>query len=227
MKTLASNAYRTPPSLRNKTNVPNKSRSDGNSISDEFHLSSPSEVGQVAKPKASSGFLKKAILGGMAALSLATTLAPPVSAQALCIQAPCQVEQMVENFQHYDGAPVEMIRQHDGDVVFNVGINDQVVNPDSGAHYRYPGAMNLGSRQAGESVCEQALDLGGSCEGDNIGFVPTPHGTLIVEQNSRTSVDTYSMTGDHTRIESANSGMDAQTLQGNTFFWKSGLITQY
>ena len=231
MKHLTFQTRISPPNLRMKTpartTVDAKPESNGNSITDKVQFSATSKVAKAAKPKKSSGFLKKAILGGMAALALATALAPPVSAQALSLQAPTQVEQMVENHQNYDGAPVEMVRQHNGDVVFNVGINDQVVNPDTGNYYQYPGAMNLARSQAGESVCEQALDLGGSCDGDNIGYVPTPHGTLIVEQNSRTSVDAYSMTGDHTRVESATSGFDAQTQLGNAFFWKNGLIAQY
>jgi hypothetical protein len=224
----ANKGFNLPGSMFRKSAPPSMEKSRKVSLATLDGVNLTSAATNETKVERSSGFLKAALLGGMAALSLATAMAPPAAAQALCIQAPCQVEQLAENWRHeHPGAPVEMLREADGDIVFNVGINDQVVHPDLVDHYTAPGADAASWNQRGETVCKQALDLGGRCDSDDIAYVTTPHGTLIVEQNEAHSIDVYSQNGGHINMKVKSGGVDVKTAEGNAFFYNNGHIGRY
>ena len=143
-------------------------------------------------------------------------MGPPVS------QAP--IPQMEVPAETWNSAPVELLRAPNGEVVINLGIDNQVVNPDNGNHYTLPGADNASWAQRGETVCKQALDIGGECEGENIATVTTPHGTLIIEQNDANSIDVYSQDGGHTGVRVQAEGIELQTYQGETYFANDGSV---
>jgi hypothetical protein len=145
----------------------------------------------------------------------------PVLATTINQSALPQIEKTADNF---EGAPVEILRTSNGEVVINLGIDNQVVNPDTGAHYQASGADNASWAQRGETICRQALDIGGECEGSNIATVPTPHGTLIIEQNESNSIDVYSQDGGHTGVSVQADGIDVQTYRGEAFFANDGSI---
>ena len=177
--------------------------------------------GKAAEPKRPSSLWATAVLGGMAAVSLAgcvtsSPMGPPVS------QAP--IPQMEVPAETWNSAPVELLRAPNGEVVINLGIDNQVVNPDNGNHYTLPGADNASWAQRGETVCKQALDIGGECEGENIATVTTPHGTLIIEQNDANSIDVYSQDGGHTGVRVQAEGIELQTYQGETYFANDGSV---
>lgn len=177
---------------------------------------------QAAESKAPSNIWAAAMLGGMAALSLAGCVSySPVLATTINQSALPQIEKTADNF---EGAPVEILRTSNGEVVINLGIDNQVVNPDTGAHYQAPDADNASWAQRGETICRQALDIGGECEGSNIATVPTPHGTLIIEQNESNSIDVYSQDGGHTGVSVQADGIDVQTYRGEAFFANDGSI---
>jgi hypothetical protein len=178
-----------------------------------------------AEPKPPSNLWATAMLGGMAALSLAGCVSSsPALAQAVNQTALPQIEQAAEN---WEGAPVELVRTANGEVLINLGIDDQVVNPDTGAHYRSAGADDASWSQRGETICKQALDIGGECEGQNIATVTTPHGTLIIEQNESNTIDIYSQDGGHTGINVQAEGIDVHTYRGDTYFANDGSIRHH
>jgi len=175
----------------------------------------------------SSGLGKALLLGGMAALSLAAGTSGPAAAQALCVQAPCEVEQIFNGLEEHPGAPVEMIRHSSGEVHLYTGIENQVVHPDSAEHGQVLGSADAAWSRRGKTVCEQALNLGGECEGENIATVPTPYGTIIVEQNQAHSLDVYSQGGGHTRMEVEAGKVDVHTADWNAHFYNDGTIGYY
>lgn len=163
-----------------------------------------------------------ALLAGMAALGLAASFSA-ASSPAACVVGPCQVEEFLSGEQ--TGAPFQMVRQDDGEVAFHTGVGDRVVYPDLVAHKDSPEATLKAKDQLGESVCKQALDLGGRCDSEDIAYVDTPHGTLIIEQNDPTSVDIFSMDGGHVRMSAEKQGAEVNTNQGTAVFSYDGNIT--
>jgi hypothetical protein len=176
---------------------------------------------KATESKPASNLWSTAVLGGMAALSLAGcassgALNAPISEAA--------VPELQSTAGNWEAAPVELLRAPNGEVVINLGIDNQVVNPDTGAHYQAPGANNASWSQRGETICQQALDIGGECEASNIATVPTPHGTLIIEQNDSNTIDVYSQDGGHTGVSVQAGGVDVQTYRGGTYFANDGSI---
>jgi len=175
--------------------------------------------GKAAEPKRSTGLLAVAMLGGLAAVTLAGC-----TSGAAAPLAPAVQEAVLPELQNFESAPVELMRTADGEVVVNLGIDDQVVNPDTGSHYRLPGVDNASWSQRGETVCQQALDLGGECQADNIALVTTPRGTLIIEQNEANSIDIYSQDGGHTGVSVQAEGVQVQTHRGQAYFANDGSV---
>ena len=211
-------SFQGPEALRKRSSPPRKSGPGEVSVGSRDAVSLS---GNASAPKRPSSLWATAVLGGMAALSLAgcvtsSPMGPPIS------QAP--VPQMEVSAESWESAPVELLRAPNGEVVINLGIDNQVVNPDNGNHYRLPGADNASWTQRGETVCKQALDIGGECEGENIATVTTPHGTLIIEQNDSNSIDVYSQDGGHTGVRVQAEGIELQTFRGETYFANDGSV---
>lgn len=172
-----------------------------------------------ARRKQSSKLWTAAVLGGLAAVSLAGCMTNSALAPAIAESALPQVQNT-----SFEYAPVELIRTADGEVVINLSIGDRVVNPDSGTHYQVLGSEEASWDQRGETICKQALDLGGECEADNIATITTPRGTLIIEQNEANSIDVYSQDGGHTGVKVQAGGIEVQTFRGGAYFANDGSV---
>lgn len=179
--------------------------------------------------------LRKLGIYGMAALALATALAPPVTAQTImCVKAPCEVGRVVEN--HHHGSPFELLR-HNGEVVINVGINDQVINPNrvetNYPHYHLPGANHAAFDQEGLTVCQQALNLGyAQCHGEDAATIQSPTGAVYVEQTGDYSLHVTNVNGVDIDIAHQHDGVDAkaqhpQYFVGGAKFYDNGHIGYY
>lgn len=218
MQTIPLSSFKNSNALFRKSSPPSKKMEPQNSSStcDDVTLSAKS-----AEKKPMSNLWAKAMLGGLAVMSVAGCVNSHALGTAITQTASPEIEKAAE---HWDGAPVELIRGANGEVVVNLGIGDQVVNPDRAVHYRAEGAEVASWDQRGETVCKQALDIGGECEGENIATVTTPHGTLIIEQNDANSIDIYSQEGGHTGVRVQAEGIEVQTFKGETFFANDGAI---
>ena len=132
--------------------------------------------------------LSKCLVAGMAALTLATALAPPVQAQAICsLSDGCQVEQTVPaDHAHRDGVgQFTIFRNSAGEVEVNLGTNnDMSFSPNGDIITQIPNSdhgtlMN----QVGETLCEQAQDLndgwnGSICHDHNDVTIGSPSGPI-------------------------------------------------
>lgn len=213
MQTIPSISFKNSNALFRKASPPAKGMEPQNSsvTCDGVSLSA-----KAAEKKPSSNLWATALLGGLAVVAVAGCVSSPALGTAINHTAPPQIEKA--------GAPVELIRNANGEVVINIGIGDQVVNPDTGEHYKAPGAETASWDQRGETICKQALDIGGECEGENIATVTTPRGTLIIEQNEANSIDIYSQEGGHTGVKVQAEGIEVQTHKGHTYFANDGMI---
>ncbi|MGE0494126.1 MAG: hypothetical protein AB7S38_33255 [Vulcanimicrobiota bacterium] len=170
---------------------------------------------------------------GIGAMTIATTSAPPGVAQAMSVQTAPTTQQ---SEQLSDGAPFALYR-HNGEVVVNVGIGDQVIFPNGlegdYAHYRLPGAEANAVHQDGESVCKQALDLGGArCAGENAAYLQSPSGTVFVEQTGVNTLHIVNADGADITVESQPKGVDAKASYpdqfiGGAHFYNDGQIGHY
>lgn len=132
--------------------------------------------------------VSKCLVAGMAALTLATALAPPVQAQAMCtLSTGCQAEQTVPaDHNHRDGVgQFSIFRNSAGEVEVNLGTNnDMSFSPNGDTITQIPNSdhgtlMN----QVGETLCEQAKDLdnawnGSVCHDDNDVTIGSPSGPI-------------------------------------------------
>lgn len=170
---------------------------------------------------------------GIGAIAIATTSAPPGVAQAMSVQNTPTTQQ---SEQISDGAPFALYR-HNGEVVVNVGIGDQVIFPNGlegdYAHYQLPGAAANSVHQDGESVCKQALDLGSArCAGENAAYLESPSGTVFVEQTGMNTLHIVNSDGANITVESQPGGVDAQASYpgqfiGGAHFYNNGHIGHY
>lgn len=183
---------------------------------DEVSVSS-----KAADTPRASNLWTTAMLGGLAAVTLAGCMSTSAVDPAIAKTALPEIQAQAQT---WESAPVELLRTASGDVVVNIGIDNQVVNPDTGQHARLPGADSASWAQRGETVCQQALDLGGECQADNIALVTTPRGTLIIEQNEANSIDIYSQDGGHTGVSVQAGGIKVETHQGSRFFANDGTV---
>jgi hypothetical protein len=170
---------------------------------DQVQLSSTASA-----KESGNGFLRTALLAGLAAVSVASALAPGVADACL----------------EHVGAPFEMLRDTDGKVVFYTGIGNEVVEPLAPTHKEVPGAALESLSKRGETVCEQAVRLGGICDNEDAASIPTPYGSLIVEQNSDHSLDIYSNDGGHVGMKREAGGVDVRSENGDAFFHNNGHI---
>lgn len=144
-------------------------------------------VGEDKSDSFTPGKVAVTALGALAALGGATAMAgtpvelPPAVA---CFTTPCDIaEDIFHDDIDYGTLAFQLTRQNDGDVVVQFGKGDTVVNPAENKIYDSPGAAKAGMNQLGESLCEQAMDLGGDCVTDSLVFIPNgEHGILQVEQ---------------------------------------------
>lgn len=170
------NRFASPPRLKSQTkneqpkeSVDLSAASVGNEKKDVF---TPRNVALAA-------FGAMAVAGGVAAGG------PPPEPAPVCFTAPCEFSEDLfhDDTTDYGTLAFQLTRQNDGDVVVQFGQEDLVVNPAEQQYYKSPGASHAGTYQLGESLCEQALDLGGDCITPNLVVIPNgAHGLLQVEQ---------------------------------------------
>ena len=114
--------------------------------------------------------VSKCLVAGMAALTLATALAPPVQAQAMCsLNTGCQTEQTVPaDHNHRDGVgQFTIFRNSAGEVEVNLGTNNNMNFSPNGDIITQTPNSDHGTlmNQAGETLCKQAQDLNNSWNG--------------------------------------------------------------
>jgi hypothetical protein len=197
-----------------KTSPPSKKESQPTAEKSTLSSADTVSFSQSAEAKpARKGLMTTAFVAGAAALSLATLLSPigsEVAAEPAALEHP--------------GSPFEMVRDADGKVVFHLGIGDEVVEPLAPTHKEAPHLTDRAYSKRGQTVCEQALQLGGNCDFEHAASVPTPYGDLIVEQNTDYSLDIYSNDGGHVGLKLESGGVDVKTENGSAYFLNDGSI---
>ena len=123
-------------------------------------------------------------LGATASAPTSAAQAQEVQAESYCADSVCEEEEVIlHEDQDWGVLSFQLVRQQDGDVVVQFGKDDTVVNPAENSIYELPGAAHRATYQLGESLCEQAADLGGECVTKSLAFIPNgEHGVLQVEQ---------------------------------------------
>ena len=171
-------------------------------------------ISQAAASKpVSKGLLATAFFAGAAALSLASALSP--TGGAAVAETPV-LEQL--------GSPFELVKDNQGRVVVHLGIGDEVVDPLKATHREHPEVTDQAWLVRGQTVCEQAQQLGGTCDFERAASIPTIHGDMIVEQNSDHSLDIYSNDGGHVSLKLDARGVDVETGNGSGYFHNDGSI---
>jgi hypothetical protein len=167
-------------------------RGEAKNLSDKPSSSADSvdlSMGRVPEEKSAMTLGKIGLLA-MGALSIglgAANLAASSSAPEVelgCAESACENDgPILHSDEEWGTSSFQLTRQQDGDVVVQFGHGDTVVNPAKNEIYESPGAAAQGTSQLGESLCEQAVDLGGHCVTDGLAFIPNgQHGILQVEQ---------------------------------------------
>ena len=151
----------------------------------ETHDHAKARVGQDKPDLFTPGEMAVLLVGTIGLMGAATISVPPTAPPAVaCYTTPCDVaDDLFHDDVDYGTLAFQLTRQQDGDVVVQFGKGDTVVNPAENKIYDSPGAAKAGMNQLGESLCEQAMDLGGDCVTDSLVFIPNgEHGILQVEQ---------------------------------------------
>ena len=152
---------------------------------------------------------------GLAALAVGGAV---MAASGCTAQVPEVADELILHDQAgYDSMPFNLSREEGGDVVVAFDQQDRVFNPGHNDVYDSPRAAFQANYQRGESLCEQAADLGGHCATESLAFIPNGHhGTLQVEQvgPSTINIGPAQMTRNHDGVHVDRPGPDVY-LQDN------------